>query len=427
MPDPYDRERTNDTSFLARANAYNWTLRTYWPNGSLSSTRSKLGCLVSPGRSQYVYDQVHPKRHDKLAYGRGLYPSSYMFNYVADLSELVTMNDYSLGDGQTVVFDSTTRPRLFPSLASLDDRKYTVMLDRDYLPLVYPLRVPSSITNTLSEQAWNYFSDVFPTEVNFSEFAQGLFQLQALVPEIGESIGKTISGGYLNKKFGWDNLLSDLNKLGGIFQTVTDRMEYLHRTYGVPTRLGFARHVEWSPPSGSQYPFGSDPRYFDQVAQNVLVIKVTPVNFRATFRATAWIYQLLDYISDFTGFLRVMTGALGLNNPVKAFWNVIPLSFVVDWFFNISQHLDNLTRLNPPVGWDVNDVTQSVTQNYTLQIDQATKYGRSDYYLTGRTSMVPVEVYERQVGLSFEWALLNPDELSTTQLSLLLAMLHQFG
>jgi hypothetical protein len=137
--------------------------------------------------------------------------------------------------------------------------------------------------------------------------------------------------------------------------------------------------------------------------------------------------QTLGYVSDLAGFIRTMIGALGLNNPVKAFWNTVPLSFVVDWFFNVSQHLEHLTRLNPAVGWNVTNMTNSVTYKIKFSVQQIGYPGNSSSETIGPEYFINQRVYERGVGLSFPWELLNPEELSSSQLTLLLAMLHQLG
>jgi hypothetical protein len=198
-------------------------------------------------------------------------------------------------------------------------------------------------------------------------------------------------------------------------------MKYLNDTFGIPTRLGFARQDVWPLPSGnigtevnlypSYYPFG---------------YTYTLLDWRVDFRATAWIMQQLEYIHDLVGFLRVLVGSLGLNNPLKAFWNTIPLSFVVDWFFNVSQHLDNLSRLDPAVGWDIQQMTTSFTRSWSTRI-RLYAPNVSPPRNVVFDGVVKSKIYERGVGLSFPWTLLNPEDLSPSQLTLLLAMLHQLG
>jgi hypothetical protein len=279
----------------------------------------------------------------------------------------------------------------------------------------FSLRVPSDLRSSLAEQAFNYFSDVFPTKLSLAEFIQGFTQLSSLLPKLESSITKTIGSGYLNKTFGWDNLLSDLDTISSGVDTIIARMDYLHRTFGIPTRLGFARGDVYTPNFESfvHHDYGG------VVNQTRIALH----SYKVDFRATCWIYQHLDFIHDFVGFLRVMVGALGLNNPVKAFWNTVPLSFVVDWFFNISQHLDNLTRINPAMGWDVTNVTHSFTYSFEWEVSPVRYNGGVNL----QSYIVPATVYERGIGLSFPWELLNPEELSPTQLTLLLAMLHQLG
>jgi hypothetical protein len=282
---------------------------------------------------------------------------------------------------------------------------------------LYPV-LPNANRNLLSEEAFNYFADVFPEEFSFSEFAQGLFELQALLPTFQETITRTISGGYLNWKFGWENLLSDLGSLGQLFQSVQDRMEYFKRTYGIPTRLGFSRKDVWEP-NYSSYTLD-----YNVAGHTWWSYRIALTKFKCDYRATAWVTQYLDYVDGFAGFIRTMIGALGLDNPVKAVWKIMPMSFVVDWFFNVSQHLDNLTQLSPATGWNVRNVTHSVKYELEYEI---TQLGETDSSQARTPSIIKVSRYDREVGLSFDLELLNPDELSDSQLTLLLAMLHQLG
>jgi len=296
----------------------------------------------------------------------------------------------------------------------------------DALPGGFDFRVPSDIINILSEEAWNYFSDAFPQEMGFAEFIQGLTQLRDLLPRMQKTIGKTVAGGYLNYKFGWEQLLRDLDDLSKMWDKTISRMDYLRRTYGVPTRLGFHRKIDWHPPSLNSAPGLGNIYPQSWNLNGVTGVRVSLTEFSCEFRATAWIMQHLDYVSDLIGFLRVLAGELGFANPIKSVWNLIPFSFIVDWFTKTSTHLDNITRFRPAMGWDVDDVTQSVTYDFTFNIEQYSIYDPRGANTVVAAYAVPVKVYERFVGLSFQWALLNPEELSPTQLTLLLAMFHQY-
>jgi hypothetical protein len=417
MTDPIVRIRSNWDTVKNLDEFTNFTAGAYAggpPGGALLATQTHYGRRLPWPNFSYIWDLVNkPKDRDNTS---GYYPSGPCFHIETILNGL-TLEPGFMGGGNTVRWDIDGSP--FTILNDDLLRALHVAHPDQINPDSFPGRLPDSLHDDLCEQAFNYFSDVFPASISFSEFVQGFTQLQDLIPKVGESITKTLSGGYLNKKFGWDNLLPDLETLGNLAGIVISRMEYLHRTYNVPTRLGFSRKDVYHP--------DLDDIYHPEALMSWAYRGIRCVEFTADFRATAWIRQHLDFIHDLAGFIRVLVGALGLNNPVKAFWNTVPLSFVVDWFFNISQHLDNLTRLNPAMGWDVVNMTNSVTYRYKFELELF------DYPVTGfpkgsnKTECVDSTIYDRNLGLSFGWQLLNPADLSPTQLTLLLAMLHQLG
>jgi len=356
--------------------------------------------------------------HERIKTGpyKGRFPVQPCIHTVVDLN-IPLIGDFDWYYGSELIhshWPTSNRPRIPFDYSWLGKVGFqNSPTNQDVTPLC-----PQTIVDTCSEEAFNYFSDVFPEQLSFAEFLQGLTQLTALLPKIEASITKTISGGYLNKKFGWDNLISDLGTLGSIIQEVVNRMEYLRRTYGIPTRLGFHRQNIYTPSNLSAYTSAS-PGWYG------LGGKISLISANYDYRATGWVTQTLDHVTDTWGFLRGLFGALGLNNPVKAFWNTVPLSFVVDWFFRISTHLDNLTRLSPGPGWDVNFVTHSVTSTWTYKVEHYTAPYVSPSSLAQGT--IVAKRYERNVGLSFDLGLLDPSELSPSQLTLLAAMLHQLS
>lgn len=277
--------------------------------------------------------------------------------------------------------------------------------------------VSDSTRSDLCEQAFNYFSTVFPEELSLGEFAQGFTQLKELLPKVKDSILSTLSSGFLTKEFGWDNLLSDLGTCNRLFDDCARRLEYLRDTWGIPTRLGFVRNGIHQLPHSNDYYTMFSPVFADWPCGG----RLTLVNYNYQFRATCWITQTLDFIDGIQGWIRVVTAALGLNNPIKQFWNLLPFSFVVDWFLNVSQHLDNLTRVQPAIGWDIGSVTNSVKAEFTWRASQiADQYTSFDREIKGVD--FTVTRYVRDLGLPFHWELLDPDGLSEHQQLLLVAL-----
>lgn len=283
------------------------------------------------------------------------------------------------------------------------------------------LVVPDSVRSGLCLDAANYFSEVFPELLSFSEFLFGITKLKELLPEVGDSIAKTISGGYLNKSFGWDNLLSDLEVLRTLFKDCERRLAYLRRIRGLGTRMHFTRNVDPDSLTGDW----RAPRVWRQ--QRGFAVRHRTQRPRVVFSATSWLLETLDYIDGVVGMIRAMTGALGLNNPIKAIWVNIPGSFVVDWFFKIDKHLDHLTRLNPVGGWELSNITHTFRIEYIVKVDVI-----HDELNFWPSFEVPggefrVSLYERRAGLSLSYDSLLSGTLSPNMLTLLLAILHQLS
>jgi len=411
----FTRTRDNYDFFLGKGWNHMYHFDAYDGAGHYDSSYNFMGPESFYYKALTISDvNGKSKRHKNL--GAGVYPLSDIFHMVTDFSKVGRVADFQAGTF-SCRFDSSNK--VFLPLT--DDLLKSIVGSKEAIAPFWELRVPDSFRNDLSEEAFNYFSDVFPQELSFSEFLQGAFQLADLIPQIGESISKTISGGYLNKEFGWDNLIQDLGTLGTLIEDCLSRMEFFRKTYGRPTRLGFARHVDY-------IPFDLDTVHFtEKQSYGLLGIDVLLHAYKAKYRATAWIFQILDHVDGLEGFLRVMTGLLGLDNPIKAFWNTIPLSFVVDWFFNTSQHLSHLTEANPGIGWDVNDVSHSFTYDLEWTIRQTENYYHNPGLPVNDGFPVHQHVYERYAGLSYDLELVNPESLSNSQLTLLLAMLHQFS
>jgi len=285
--------------------------------------------------------------------------------------------------------------------------------------------IPQSVQESLKLEAFDYFSDVFPELLSFSEFLFGITKLKDLLPEIGDSIGKTISGGYLNEKFGWENLLSDLEHLRTVIKDVQERLAYLRRIRGRGTRMHFRRvlssaHLDLDSfqektPAGVYVHRGFSTRY-------------SPISYKVEFSATSWLYETLDYIDGVVGLLRGMMGAFGLNNPIKAIWVNIPFSFVVDWFIHVDKHLDKLTRLNPVGGWELSNITHTFRFDVRVKVEvyrnDLNSYPGKLYEDRGSYQ---ASWYDRRVGLPVGLESLTPGLLSPNQLTLLLAILHQLS
>jgi len=273
---------------------------------------------------------------------------------------------------------------------------------------------PDSLRSQLAEEAFNTFSDRFPQQISFTEFVGGLGELKGLIPQIASNFTQTASGLLLNKKFGWDNLISDLRALSRLCKGMEARLRWLAKTYGIPTRLSYYR--------GNCFQPVVEDLYHDELPPFGYGYRLVVEHFRYDFRAGCWLLQKLDHLNDVQGFIRELTGALGLNNPLKAAWVVLPGSFIVDWLFKVSTHLDRLARIVPGEQWDVNDVTYSIKCHFHFKLLQDNTHRNASDPLLLR-GYVDFDEYRRDVGFPIGLDVFTISDLSPSQLTLLLALI----
>jgi hypothetical protein len=261
-------------------------------------------------------------------------------------------------------------------------------------------------------RAFTFFAERFPPKVSGAEFVQGLFELLALLPKFEQSITKTIAGAYLTKKFGWDNLLSDLRALSSLFRSIRERMEFLKRTYGKPTKLLYRE------------PSFHSIDTWDYLYEPVRGVgtRLTLESFRCDYNAGCTLVQNLQHIDDFIGWLRAIVISLGLNNPLQAIWKTTRLSFVVDWFADVSGHLARMAAIQPADRWDCFNISSTVNWTARFKVYQENTHldGSPDY--VRQLGVLVVKRYERVVGLPVDLTVFTPSTCTPDQLVLMMAM-----
>lgn len=274
--------------------------------------------------------------------------------------------------------------------------------------------LPSTQIVQANAEAFTFFSERFPTKISGAEFVQGIFELAALLPKLERSVTKTISGGYLTKKFGWDNLISDLNSFTTLCSSIRERMEFLKRTYGRPTKLHF-RKPDLQEIEGSFSALYNETRGFGT--------RLTLTRYQCDYSATATLLQYLGHIDDFIGWLRAIVISLGLNNPLMSIWKTTRLSFVIDWFFNVSGHLARLAAIQPAETWDVSDVSHSTKLLAEFNVFQVNDDLREQPDNLVYLGTFAIKRYQRDVGLPLDLNVFTPSSCTPDQLVLLLAMM----
>jgi len=253
----------------------------------------------------------------------------------------------------------------------------------------YYLDLPeeSGIQNQILN-AFNSFSTVFPSNFAPLEFVEGLRDWRKLMPSFTGDFPKDLSSFYLGQKWGRDQLFSDIGYLSNLLATCKARLDWLRRTYGKPTPLYYREALPVAMPAPFRYMFRN----------GSWGLLVTCVEVKLMFSARATLLHRIPFLDSDLSLFQAVTSALGTNNPLKAIWQNMPFSFLVDWVFNVSGLLDRLAQIKPAAEWQLYDVCHSVKMDASIQIDQDNHWsgGTSDNVPLAR---VHLSRYRRSLGL----------------------------
>lgn len=159
---------------------------------------------------------------------------------------------------------------------------------------------------------------------------------------------KDIANYWLATSFGWAPLLTDIYKMYKAVQNLDDRLRFFIRNNGVPIR---AKKKVWSSSNSSVL--------YDStncgINRNTWVDFPGRTSLSSSWRhSISWTYQREVWASArFVYWMKdlelpsrrkfVEMGLLGLNPTPAAVWNALPWTWLIDWFANIGDILDNMS------------------------------------------------------------------------------------
>jgi hypothetical protein len=174
--------------------------------------------------------------------------------------------------------------------------------------------------------------------------------------------GKSVADEWLQYRYAW----------GPLYQEVYGAMTLLwdqFQTKRVMREVRGRGRVEWTPLTvntssrGVDYqmnPYGTWGSYGS----------TQPVNFRLKHVDTGETLYEIGYYVRLTNALLSTTAQLGLDNPMKVMWELQPLSFVADWFVNVSDCLEQITAFTGVdfvAGWETTTRHGQRATSYVLE------------------------------------------------------------
>jgi hypothetical protein len=159
----------------------------------------------------------------------------------------------------------------------------------------------------------------------------------AMLRNLGEVLSrrmhpKAVPEGYLAYSFGWAPLISDLFSLIDLQKSIEDRLAYLKRLESgtrVQRSLGESVLIDSVTPNGYTTASLGSPVTADMAYKEV---------HRAWFTANAKLVNPLPPASDQYDLARRLS--LGGGFSAATLWNMVPWSFLIDYFWNIGDFLE---------------------------------------------------------------------------------------
>jgi hypothetical protein len=139
-----------------------------------------------------------------------------------------------------------------------------------------------------------------------------------------KDISKGAASAFLEYKYGWRQVAKDIYDICHLYVKVEKHINYLKEN------LGFERHVSSSSEDVNTLPLGNY-WYQSYIANSVWeAFQWTRITRKSAFSLTYIIDERVREITRFQHYLN----ALGVTKLVDAVWDLVPFSFVVDWFIN---------------------------------------------------------------------------------------------
>lgn len=275
--------------------------------------------------------------------------------------------------------------------------------------------LPSGVAGGFSREAIRNVTEQMETEVSIANFLWELRDgIGSLLPKLKGNLLEIFGGNWLWWNFGAMPLVSDIKKLLNLTGTVYRRLEHLKRVNKRDVTITW-KGVWDRPDTPTAVSSGEGGQYMLSVPF-APCIEWEVIKVRVNIRA--------HYDLDLSGsdvFLQGMVAALGLNNPAQIVWEAIPFSFVVDWFTNAQEWLeDNIDTAQPFKGTIAVNGSDHTYDRRVLYSYHAATDNKGN---TAPLSQTLIRAYYRRAGLP--GGTYSEDGLSAHQLSLAAALIGQ--
>lgn len=309
-------------------------------------------------------------------------------------------------------------------------------LDFGYQQALGPDFLSTPRFSDLCFEAWTKLKTQVPTDVPVLNFIYEFLDYKDLVktvlhPKRGleslrkyagtsnwkkvQGLPKAINNEFLDTSFNWIPLISDTVKLTKLYDNAAKKLDFLRKTKGKEVTIRFDKTDCYvNSLLGIEQPLGFQNSDWQKP------FKLT--KYQCDFHVTCKLYQDLEGLDDTWALLRTVIAASGLNNPLKAVWNAVPFSFLVDWVAPFGNILER-TAVQPFYGvWKVYDITTSVRVRGEVEVIVRPNPGRDFQFPETLVTRAKIDSYLRLVGLPQTLGAFDFSQLNSQQQKLFLSL-----
>lgn len=192
--------------------------------------------------------------------------------------------------------------------------------------------------------------------VSMPVFIGELRDLPHMVQLAGNSILKRTSSGYLAWEFGWKPLFSDLRKMLDFQATVAKRVRELERLYG---KGGLKRRMSLAN-SGLE---SHSNVTIDSTISHLVNCRRNTFTARRSWGTVRWKPDTLPALEHRPDLQKLARKAVfGLSLQAEDAWNLIPWTWLIDWFSNAGEYISAHSNRVPCSPSLPNIMTETVTK-----------------------------------------------------------------
>jgi len=308
-------------------------------------TKSETKTKISPWCSITLYD--------KFGNQTGYYPfEAGVYDDQLNVSKKIT---YEVGPRSDISKNCAHHERtvmMFPfsgtRYAVTDnyavDVRHTKSAEADAISPTLPF---DGVDSEFNARAFSALAPDLEQSVNLGQFLAELSDITRFKGLITKWRGftKKIAEGHLSWSFGVKPFYSDVKSL---YDVLTNHQKIIEDFFGRRGKTQKRYYTE-----GAQYETGTTSEHTINAHTKVFCKYSDRIQYFATMTYT---YDCPD-IDSYWDFIKVMRQMLGLRLSQSLVWELIPFSFVLDWFFRVGDYLERFQESLWPVTVEVIDYT----------------------------------------------------------------------